>query len=59
MLHTLILDPYGIYGVVLTLTRELAKQIVEQITALGSSLRVRAVLVVGGDDSVRQYCDLD
>lgn len=58
MLHTLASDPYGIYGVVLTPTRELAKQIDEQVQALGSSLRVRTALVVGGMDMVKQSCEL-
>ena len=58
MLHTLASDPYGIYGVVLTPTRELAKQIDEQFQALGSSLRVRTALVVGGMDMVKQSCEL-
>mmetsp|Transcript_7094 Transcript_7094/g.14842 ORF Transcript_7094/g.14842 Transcript_7094/m.14842 type:complete len:602 (+) Transcript_7094:164-1969(+) len=58
MLHTLSSDPYGIYGVVLTPTRELAKQIDEQFQALGSSLRVRTALVVGGMDMVKQSCEL-
>ena len=59
MLHTLTSDPYGIYGVVLTPTRELAKQIDEQFQALGSSLRVRTALVVGGMDMVKQSCELE
>uniref|UniRef100_A0A7S4N8P5 RNA helicase n=2 Tax=Odontella aurita TaxID=265563 RepID=A0A7S4N8P5_9STRA len=58
MLHALSHDPYGIFGVVLTPTRELAKQIVEQIMALGAGLRVKAALVVGGMDMVRQACEL-
>ena len=58
MLQTLASDPYGIYGVVLTPTRELAKQIDEQIQALGSALRVRTALVVGGMDMVKQASDL-
>ena len=58
MLHTLASDPYGIYGIVLTPTRELAKQIDEQFQALGSSLRVRTALVVGGMDMVKQSCEL-
>ncbi|GAX15458.1 ATP-dependent RNA helicase DDX49/DBP8 [Fistulifera solaris] len=52
-------DPYGIYAVVLTPTRELAKQIHQQVVALGSSYRVQSALVVGGLDSVRQSCELD
>lgn len=52
-------DPYGIYAVILTPTRELAKQIHQQILALGSCFNVQSVLVIGGVDSVRQSCTLD
>ena len=40
ILHHLSNDPYGIYAVILTPTRELAKQIYEQVLALGAGLRV-------------------
>jgi len=52
-------DPYGIYAVVVSPTRELAKQIHQQILALGSSYNVESALVVGGLDMVRQACELD
>jgi ATP-dependent RNA helicase DDX49/DBP8 len=59
ILHRLASDPYGIYAVVVSPTRELAKQIHQQILALGSSYNVDAALVVGGLDVVRQSCALD
>jgi ATP-dependent RNA helicase DDX49/DBP8 len=59
ILHHLSEDPYGIYAVVLSPTRELAKQIHQQVLALGSAYRVQSALVVGGLDAVRQSCDLD
>lgn len=34
MLHTLSDDPYGIYGLILTPTRELAIQIADQVSIL-------------------------
>jgi ATP-dependent RNA helicase DDX49/DBP8 len=52
-------DPYGIYAVIVSPTRELAKQIHQQLLALGSSYKVTAALVVGGLDMVRQACELD
>ena len=52
-------DPYGIYAVVMTPTRELAKQIHQQVIALGSVYNVTSTLVVGGLDAVRQACELD
>lgn len=48
MLQHLSEDPYGIYGVILTPTRELAIQIQEQIIALGSFIGVRTCLIIGG-----------
>ena len=58
ILHHLSFDPYGIYAVILTPTRELAKQIYEQVLALGSTLRVKAALIIGGMDITHQACEL-
>lgn len=51
-------DPSGMFGVVLTPTRELAMQIAEQFTALGSSMNIRVALVVGGESIVDQAINL-
>jgi len=59
ILHHLAADPYGIYAVIVSPTRELAKQIHQQVLALGTSYNVEAALVVGGLDMVRQSCELD
>lgn len=60
ILHRLAPDPYGIFAVILTPTRELAKQIHQQVLALGSSAyNVQSALVVGGLDATRQSLDLD
>ena len=59
LLHHLSKDPYGIFAVIVSPTRELAKQIHQQILALGSSYNVESSLVVGGMDMVRQACELD
>jgi ATP-dependent RNA helicase DDX49/DBP8 len=59
ILHRLSVDPYGIYAVILTPTRELAKQIHQQVLALGTAYNIQSALVVGGLDSVRQSCELD
>ena len=58
ILNRLSLDPYGIYAVIISPTRELAKQIHQQVLALGSSYNVESALVVGGMDMVKQSCDL-
>ncbi|KAG7359624.1 DNA/RNA helicase, superfamily II, SNF2 family protein [Nitzschia inconspicua] len=59
LLHHLAKDPYGIFGVIVSPTRELAKQIHQQLLALGSSYNVESALVVGGMDMVQQACALD
>ncbi|SGZ55933.1 CIC11C00000001703 [Sungouiella intermedia] len=51
-------DPMGIFGVVLTPTRELAMQIAEQFAALGSTMNIRLSVIVGGEDFVKQAIDL-
>lgn len=47
-------DPFGIFSLVLTPTRELAIQISEQIAALGSALGVTVCLVIGGLNHIEQ-----
>ncbi|KAH3674206.1 hypothetical protein WICMUC_003448 [Wickerhamomyces mucosus] len=51
-------DPMGIFGVILTPTRELALQIAEQFAALGASMNIRIAVVVGGEDIVKQAIQL-
>lgn len=51
-------DPYGIFGLVLTPTRELALQIAEQYTALGAQMNIKVCVVVGGEDFVKQTLEL-
>ncbi|TSM94626.1 putative ATP-dependent RNA helicase DDX49 [Bagarius yarrelli] len=51
-------DPYGIFCLVLTPTRELAYQIAEQFRALGKPLGLRDCIVVGGMDMVTQGLEL-
>ncbi|KAL3805831.1 hypothetical protein HJC23_007792 [Cyclotella cryptica] len=60
LLHLLSSDPYGIYAIVLTPTRELAKQIQQQIMALGSGSgwKITCALIIGGEDLTRQGLEL-
>ncbi|CAI5755637.1 unnamed protein product [Candida verbasci] len=51
-------DPFGVYGLVLTPTRELALQIAEQFSALGSNMNIKCCVVVGGNDFVQQTIEL-
>ncbi|KAK2628447.1 hypothetical protein QTJ16_001550 [Diplocarpon rosae] len=43
-------DPFGIFAVILTPTRELALQIYEQVRAISSPQQLKAVLITGGSD---------
>ena len=47
-------DPYGVYALILTPTRELAMQISEKVRAFGSSFGVRVVLIIGGVNLIEQ-----
>jgi len=60
LLHILSSDPYGIFALILTPTRELAKQIQQQILALGngSGWRITCALIIGGEDVTRQNLEL-
>ncbi|EMD40888.1 hypothetical protein CERSUDRAFT_103268 [Gelatoporia subvermispora B] len=58
ILQKLAVDPYGIYALVLTPTRELAFQISEQFAVLGASLNLRTAVVVGGMDMMAQALEL-
>ncbi len=44
----LAVDPYGVYAVVVTPTRELAYQIADQFRAFGRPINLRQTVVVGG-----------
>jgi len=59
ILHHLSMDPYGIFAVIVSPTRELAAQIHQQVLALGSQYSVRSCLVIGGVDATKQSSQLD
>ena len=54
ILQRLSSDPYGIFAVILTPTRELAIQIDDQMEAFGSPIHVRSTLIIGGQSFVQQ-----
>ncbi|GAA6003964.1 DEAD/DEAH box helicase [Rhodotorula paludigena] len=58
ILHALWEDPQGLFAVVLAPTRELAYQISDQFTALGSGIGVRVATIVGGMDTMAQQVAL-
>ncbi|CAI9303220.1 unnamed protein product [Lactuca saligna] len=54
ILHRLAEDPFGVFCLVVTPTRELAYQLAEQFRALGSCLNLRCAVIVGGMDMISQ-----
>uniref|UniRef100_A0A0N4UUM5 RNA helicase n=1 Tax=Enterobius vermicularis TaxID=51028 RepID=A0A0N4UUM5_ENTVE len=58
ILHQLAIDPYGIFALVITPTRELAFQIGDQFNALGISIGLKTAVIVGGRDHVAQANEL-
>jgi ATP-dependent RNA helicase DDX49/DBP8 len=59
MLHHLSADPYGIFAIILTPTRELGIQISEQIAAFGVPMGVRQALIIGGSNMTEQSIALN
>merc|ERR1719318_13770 len=59
ILQTLSVDPYGIFALVLTPTRELANQIGDTFRSVGKPMGLRDVVVTGGRDTIKQSQDLD
>ena len=59
VLHALARNPYGVFNLVLTPTRELAFQIADQYKAFGAGQNVRVSVVVGGLDGQEQAKQLE
>jgi len=59
ILQKLSINPYGIFALILTPTRELALQIGDTFKSLGKPMNLRIVVVTGGRDTIRQSQDLD
>lgn len=51
-------DPYGVCGLVLTPTRELAIQIADQFAALGSNVNIKTCVIIGGMEMTKQSREL-
>ncbi|CAB3383731.1 Hypothetical predicted protein [Cloeon dipterum] len=58
LLQVLSEDPYGIFALVLTPTRELAYQIADQFQIMGKPIGLRQCVIVGGMDMMRQGMEL-
>ena len=59
ILQRLARNPYGVFALILTPTRELAHQIADQVRALGAPCGVRESVVVGGEDLTAQTLRLE
>lgn len=58
ILQTLCQDPFGIFALILTPTRELAYQIGDQFSVIGKPMNLKCCVVVGGMDMVTQGQEL-
>nr|CAH0102147.1 unnamed protein product [Daphnia galeata] len=58
IVQTLSKDPYGIYALVLTPTRELAYQIADQFQIIGKPINLRMTVIVGGMGMMDQGIEL-
>ena len=58
ILQKLCEDPYGIFALILTPTRELAFQIGEQFAAIGKPINLKKSVIVGGMDMMIQAQEL-
>jgi ATP-dependent RNA helicase DDX49/DBP8 len=59
ILQTLSEDPYSVYALILTPTRELAYQINDQLNVVGVAMGLRTSLIVGGNCTIAQSMNLD
>lgn len=58
ILQKLSVDPYGIFALILTPTRELAFQIADQFTAVGKPITLKCSVIVGGRSLIHQAREL-
>ncbi|VDM52766.1 unnamed protein product [Angiostrongylus costaricensis] len=58
ILQKVAVDPYGIFALILTPTRELASQIVDQFVAFGKPIALKVSLITGGRSLVHQASEL-
>ncbi|KAL7646073.1 UNVERIFIED_CONTAM: hypothetical protein RMT77_002974 [Armadillidium vulgare] len=59
ILHHFSIEPYGIFALILTPTRELAFQIADQFKCVGAPALLRVSVVVGGLNKVEQGAELN
>lgn len=59
IIQDLFRDPYGVFAMVLTPTRELALQISDQFRIISLSMNLRLVTVIGGVDLISQITQIE
>lgn len=59
ILKQLVLDPSGMFAIILEPSRELAVQVVEKLKVFASSFNLRVSLIIGGMDITEQLHKLD
>lgn len=59
MLNRISRDPFGVFGLVIVPTRELAIMIREQTVFYGRDINLRVVVITGGQDFVEQSKNID
>lgn len=59
ILEKLFADPFGIFALVISPTRELAIHIHQQFLFFGSKMNIKASLLIGGENYVTQSVELD
>ncbi len=59
ILEKLSQDPYGIFSVVFSPSRELAQHIYDQFNFYGKQLNIRCSLLIGGSSYTKQMINLD
>ena len=58
ILQELGLDPFGVFALVISPTRELCFQIAEQFRLLGNAIGLKVAVIVGGMDMLQQAVEL-
>ncbi|CAB3405392.1 unnamed protein product [Caenorhabditis bovis] len=58
ILQKLAIDPYGVFALILTPTRELAFQIADQFVAVGKPITLKCSVIVGGRSLIQQANEL-
>lgn len=58
IVHMLSRDPYGVFALCLSPTRELAYQIAEQFVAFSSGMTLSCEVIIGGEDMIKQAASL-